>query len=146
MNGGALGPLRPQRPAGRGWVRGQGARRVKPALPCPLLALICYHPRPAIRSLTPAPPTSHTVPKPHPRSGELGALVQTPQLVPFIGEGSQDTAQGAVHCEGRGRPSDSSSSPRLLLTALQHTLTLLGQGPETALQVGIVWGWHPTGS
>lgn len=74
--------------------------------------------------------------------------MQFPQLVPFSGEGSQDTAEGAVHCGGMGRPSDScpSPSPCLPLVSLPHTLTLLGQGPEIALQVGIVWGWQPAGS
>ena len=38
----------------------------------------------------------------------------------------------------------SSLSPSLNL--LQLTLTLLGQGPEAALQVGIVWGRQPSGA
>jgi len=39
-------------------------------------------------------------------------------------------------------PSSLSPSPNLL----QLTLTLLGQGPEAALQVGIVWGRQPSGA
>lgn len=74
--------------------------------------------------------------------------MQVPQSIPFSSEGGQDAAEGAVHCGGQGRPSE---PPPLPLPArpqppLQEALTLLGQGPETALQVGIVWGWQPAGT
>lgn len=91
-------------------VRRQGPRRIWP-LPRALQAQICDHPRPADLRLEPPPPTGHPVPKPHPHSGQLGALVQIPQVVPFSSEGGQDTAEGAVHCEGRGRPSEPPPHP-----------------------------------
>lgn len=109
MNGGASGQLRPRRSAGGGGgdrvPGGHGLSHV-PSRPRSVTT-----PRPADLSLEAPPPTGHPVPKPHPHSGQLGALVQIPQVVPFSGEGGQDAAEGAVHCEGRGRPSDPPPHP-----------------------------------
>lgn len=80
--------------------------------------------------------------------------MQVSQAIPFRDEGSQDAAEGGVHCRGWGsgwqaRRSDPSSSPKLFTPLLATTLpvlTLLGQGPETTLQVGVVWRGQSTGA
>lgn len=93
------------------------------------------------------PPTTRSLA--HPQPGWLRTLVQAPQSVPFSSEGGQDAAERAVHCGGRAGirlPSSPSPSPTCSPPPLQLTLTLLGQGPEAALQVGIVWGRQPSGA
>lgn len=63
--------------------------------------------------------------------------MQVPQLVPFSDEGSQDAAEGAVHCGGRGGPSESPSP--LSLPAPRHPPShthLSGPGPRNCAAGG----------
>lgn len=143
---------------GEGEGTGAGTGRVKPSPACraqPASSNLPSRPRsgttPGLQSsgLGPAPPTGHPAPSLTPSLDGSEPWCRSLSRSRSVVRAAR-TLLSELCTVGAGRPSDSLPLPLPLPACPQpppgHALTLLSQGPETALHVGIVWGWQPAGA